>query len=136
MECFRCQAEDHLSRDCPNRTRTRTATRPAHGLPPAPSNRPENKPIPESREPSEIADPVAWVGAIRETMGWSVGAKEIMMRGWAARQVAESRDGRVNWPANLTMGSVPEPVRPLHRWVILPGDPPELQAMLAELQDD
>jgi hypothetical protein len=89
MECFRCQAEDHLSRDCPNRTRTRAATRPAHGLPPAPSNRPEDKPIPERRDLSEIADPGAWADTIRRTEGWEAGAREVMMRGMAARQLAE-----------------------------------------------
>jgi Zinc knuckle len=134
MDCFRCGDDDHLSRDCTRRTRKRTTTRPAHGLPPAPSNRPEDKPIPEHREPSQIADPVAWVAAIREAMKWSVGAREIMMRGMAGRQVAEARENRTEWPATILPGSVPEPVRPLDRWVILPGDPPELQRELSERQ--
>jgi hypothetical protein len=121
MNCFRCGDDDHLSRDCPPRTRPARAPDPAPGLTPAPSNRPEDKPIPERRDPSEIADPGAWADTIRRTEGWEAGAREVMTRGMAARQLAE--DAMRTRRSDRTGAQIMAAVRTSWR-AQFPNDPP------------
>jgi Zinc knuckle len=93
-ECFSCGQDDHLSYDCPNRTR-RKSTPPAAW----PSATAESTPTPQpppywtiyQRPAEEIADPHPWADQIRAKMGWHHGDEEERLRELARRQVAESR---------------------------------------------
>lgn len=95
-DCFRCGDDDHLSYDCPSRTRPLAAPAAALGLPPAPlSTRPEDKPVPVRRTPGEIGDYRQWPARIRRAMGWHGGETDDLRRARAAEQTAESRASRI-----------------------------------------
>jgi len=93
-DCFSCGEDDHLSYDCPNRTR-RTRT-PAAVWPPATAE-PEGRPTPPpfttlyQRPAAEVSDPQPWADSIRDAMGWSRNRIDNRLAELAARQVAESR---------------------------------------------
>lgn len=95
-DCFHCGDQDHLSYDCPTRTR-RTRTPPAvwPSATAAPQPTPQPPPVPPRRPADQIADPQPWADAIRDAMGWSRTHRNDRFRELARRQAAESR--REHW---------------------------------------
>ena len=66
-ECFRCGADDHLSRDCPNRTRGHLTP-----VPPAPEGATGKPPAVPPRVHVDPAIAEQWARAIRERLGWDL----------------------------------------------------------------
>lgn len=97
-DCFHCGDEDHLSYDCPNRTRRTRAPAapwPAAGAEPVKTPQPPPFSSLYQRPADEIADPQPWADAIREAMGWSRDHRDARLRELARRQVAEARRERL-----------------------------------------
>jgi hypothetical protein len=84
-DCFRCGSEEHLSRDCDQRTRRQPATRRRlwpGGQPPEPKPSEQDK-MPAyarldltRRPPEEIADYAAWGQAARQALAIQLGQPE------------------------------------------------------------
>ena len=92
-DCFHCGNDDHLSYDCPGRTRRTRAPAAPWPTAGAESTRPQPPPFASlyQRPVEERADPEPWADSIREAMGWSRHCREDWLRDLAARQVTESR---------------------------------------------
>jgi hypothetical protein len=114
-DCFHCGDDDHLSYDCPNRTRRRTAPAPpqasGQAAEPGPASRLPGygTPVPPRKLPGEIADYAAWARKTWESLGWPSGQivrtpfreharlpirTDDELRAIATRQLAASRSAR------------------------------------------